>query len=63
MVAEKYEKKAYKLIAQDFGLGRLSVKRTIISKVEAIQNPKQYILDRLLKEIAAKRQKNKRLEL
>lgn len=57
-VTDKYEKKAYKLIAQDFGLNkRLSNPNTIISKIEAIQNPKQYILDRLHKEIAAERQK------
>lgn len=52
----KYDKKTYKLIAKDFELGnRVSKPETIISKIEAMENPKQYILDRLHAEITTER--------
>lgn len=52
-IANTYDKKTFKLIAEDFGLdNRVSKPQTIIQRIKDIDNPKQYILDKLNQQYA-----------
>tara|TARA_B110000977_G_C10770294_1_gene374342 strand:+ start:362 stop:625 length:264 start_codon:yes stop_codon:yes gene_type:complete len=50
-VIETYNKTQFKSIAEDFGLSkRISKSETIVRHIKEIDNPKQYMLDKIVEE-------------